>query len=221
MRRRDVIIGAGAAAAGSLSTAAADSVSRCKTVIVGDAGVGKTCALQAFATGNFESTYNPTRLNSNTTLPCTTSGLPAELDIWDVSGHEEYDNLRPLSYPQTDVFIIAFAIDSYTSLSNVQSKWHPEIDHYAPGRPVILAGMKSDLRLPNAQAIVTTASANQVAEAMHAIAYLECSARSRVGLTELFEAALLSGFQMNVDVSWPHLQRTAPRLPGPRRRVRP
>ena len=37
------------------------------------------------------------------------------LGLWDTSGQEDYDRLRPLSYPQTDVFIICFSIKSFYS----------------------------------------------------------------------------------------------------------
>jgi GTPase SAR1 family protein len=45
-----------------------------------------------------------------------------ELALWDTAGQEEYDRLRPLSYPETDVILIGFAIDYPVSLANVQDK---------------------------------------------------------------------------------------------------
>lgn len=44
-----------------------------------------------------------------------------ELALWDTAGQEDYDRLRPLSYPDAHVFLICFAIDNPGSLSNV---WH-------------------------------------------------------------------------------------------------
>jgi Ras-related C3 botulinum toxin substrate 1 len=37
-------------------------------------------------------------------------------------GQEDYDRLRPLSYPQTDVFLICFSLVSPPSFENVKSK---------------------------------------------------------------------------------------------------
>ena len=44
------------------------------------------------------------------------------LQLWDTAGQEEYDRLRPLSYPDSHVILICFAIDSPDSLDNVQEK---------------------------------------------------------------------------------------------------
>ena len=47
---------------------------------------------------------------------------PISLGLWDTAGQEDYDRLRPLSYPQTDVFLICFAIVSPPSFDNVKAK---------------------------------------------------------------------------------------------------
>jgi GTPase SAR1 family protein len=45
-----------------------------------------------------------------------------ELQFWDTSGIEDYDTFRPLSYPDSHVIVICFAIDSPDSFDNVQEK---------------------------------------------------------------------------------------------------
>ena len=49
-------------------------------------------------------------------------GKHIELALWDTAGQEEYDRLRPLSYPESDVILIVFSIDFPVSLANVQDK---------------------------------------------------------------------------------------------------
>jgi len=38
------------------------------------------------------------------------------------AGQEDYDRLRPLSYPQTDVFLVCFSVVSPSSFENVKEK---------------------------------------------------------------------------------------------------
>jgi small GTP-binding protein len=45
-----------------------------------------------------------------------------ELALWDTAGQEDFDRLRPLSYNDTDVILVVFAINHRPSLLNVQDK---------------------------------------------------------------------------------------------------
>jgi GTPase SAR1 family protein len=73
-------------------------------------------------------------------------GKPINLGLWDTAGQEDYDRLRPLSYPQTDVFLVCFSVVAPASYDNVKTKWHPEVSHHCPNTPTILVGLKMDLR---------------------------------------------------------------------------
>ena len=73
-------------------------------------------------------------------------GKPIQLGLWDTAGQEDYDRLRPLSYPQTDVFLVCYSIISRSSYENVRTKWIPEIKHHVPEAPFLIVGTKVDLR---------------------------------------------------------------------------
>ncbi|KAI9293048.1 hypothetical protein K502DRAFT_351384 [Neoconidiobolus thromboides FSU 785] len=170
---------------------------RKKLVIVGDGGCGKTCLLVVFATNEFPKTYVPT-VFENYMAQVKVDGKKIELALWDTAGQEDYDRLRPLSYPDTNVLIIAFSIASQLSLKNVIERWHPEISHFALGVPFLLVGLKSDLRkdLPTlteldrlGQAPVSEQQGISTARQIGAVKYLECSARTREGVDQVFQSA--------------------------------
>ena len=46
-----------------------------------------------------------------------------------ISGQEDYDRLRPLSYPQTDVFLVCFSVVSPSSFENVKEKVNKQLSH--------------------------------------------------------------------------------------------
>lgn len=126
-------------------------------------------------------------------------GKPISLGLWDTAGQEDYDRLRPLSYPQTDVFLICFSIVSPPSFDNVKAKWFPEIEHHAPSVPIILVGTKLDLREDKAtmdslgqkrMEPVSYEQALQVAKEIRAHKYLECSALTQRNLKSVFDEAI-------------------------------
>jgi GTPase SAR1 family protein len=43
-----------------------------------------------------------------------------------IAGQEDFDELRPLSYPDSHVFILGFDVSNVTSLENIESKWIKE-----------------------------------------------------------------------------------------------
>jgi small GTP-binding protein len=165
---------------------------RKKLVIVGDGAVGKTCLLIVFSKDQFPEVYVPT-VFENYVADIEVDGKQIELALWDTAGQEDYDRLRPLSYPDTDVIIIAFSIDNPDSLENVPEKWIPEVKHFCPNVPIILVGTKKDLRDDPSkmkQEPVKTEEGKAMAEKIGAVAYLETSAKTKEDVREVFESCV-------------------------------
>ncbi|CAI2356614.1 unnamed protein product [Caenorhabditis sp. 36 PRJEB53466] len=171
-----------------------------KCVVVGDGTVGKTCMLISYTTDSFPVQYVPTVFD-NYSAQMTLDGNVVNLGLWDTAGQEDYDRLRPLSYPQTDVFILCFSVVSPVSFDNVASKWIPEIRQHCPDAPVILVGTKLDLRdepeplrvlQSEGKAPISKTQGLKMAQRIKAVKYLECSALTQQGLTQVFEDAVRS-----------------------------
>jgi len=172
-------------------------VQRIKLVVVGDGACGKTCLLIVFSKDNFPEVYVPT-VFENYVADQQVDGKLIELALCDTAGQEDYDRLRPLSYPDTNVLLICFSVDSPDSLENVPEKWVPEVRHFCPGVPFVLVGCKKDLRHHPAtiaelqkmsMSPVSHKEAKDCAERIQAYAYLECSAKTKDNVQEVFEEA--------------------------------
>ncbi|KAJ3277096.1 hypothetical protein HDV01_000148 [Terramyces sp. JEL0728] len=150
----------------------------------------------AYEQGYFDERYVPT-IFDNTVHDTVIDGQLCELSLWDTAGQEDYDNLRPLSYSDTDVVLICFAIDSPDSLDNVATKWHQEVLRLCRTVPIFLVGLKADLRSDpetilklkkQDEAPVKYEDGIRVAASIGA-QYIECSAKTRQGVPNVFEVA--------------------------------
>ena len=118
-----------------------------------------------------------------------------------MSFQEDYDRLRLLSYPGTDIFLVNFSVVRPDSFTNVQERWIPELKEHSPNVPVVLVGTQSDLRddmqtleylSKRKQKPVTTAQGEKLAKKIGAESYLECSALTQKGLKSVFDTAILA-----------------------------
>ena|SRR3990167_4269536 len=116
-----------------------------KLVCVGDGATGKTSLLIAYIHNNFAMDYIPTYIDISEVTVWNVD-TRYKLSMWDTAGGGDYDTLRPLSYPQTDVFIITFSCVSPASYEHARVKWFPEISHYCPNTPFFIVATKLDLR---------------------------------------------------------------------------
>ena len=169
-----------------------------KCVVVGDGAVGKTCMLLSYAKNDFPSDYVPTVFD-NFAANVMWKNQTVQLGLWDTAGQEDYDRLRPLSYPDTHVFLVCFSVISKTSYSNVKTKWVPELRQHSPNTPIILVGTKLDLRDDQNALLklkqknvdpITHAEGQVMADDIFAYAYRECSAKTQKGIQQVFNEAI-------------------------------
>jgi len=195
-----------------------------KVTVVGDGAVGKTCLLLSFSSGQFPGEYIPTIFDNHSAM-LMVDGRAVNLSLWDTAGQEDYDRLRPLSYPQTDVFIVCYSVVSPNSLNNVRNKWLPELYTHAPGVPILLVGTKADMRqLDDPRDVpgydhatkrvrsVNETEALSVVEKYSLHGHMETSARRMTGVKETFDTAVRIGRKVRNDQA--KLRRRAGRRSG-------
>jgi Rho family protein len=166
-------------------------------VIVGDEGCGKTSLLARFTLGYFPTHYVPTVFEHYVT-DCWVDGISVQLTLWDTAGQEDYESVSPVAYSQSHVVIIGFSVDNSESLENVWRKWIEEAKERRPGIPVILVGLKKDLRedalgtdeiRKESLKFVTSREGAEIAGLYGARTYLECSSLTGEGVDNVFKVA--------------------------------
>jgi len=175
----------------------ADSVMKRKLVIIGDGACGKTSLLSVFTLGYFPKRYIPT-VFENYVTDCRVDGKLVQLALWDTAGQEDYERLRPLAYAKAHVILIGFSIDSPDSFENVKAKWAEEARDRCPSTPLILVGLKKDLRddpqaieemRRKSQRFISQKDGMDMKEVIGARKYIECSSLTGDGVDDVFEAA--------------------------------
>lgn len=171
-----------------------------KCVVVGDGAVGKTCLLMSYANDAFPEEYVPTVFD-HYAVSVNVGGKQYLLGLYDTAGQEDYDRLRPLSYPMTDVFLICFSVVNPASFQNVREEWVPELQEYAPSVPYLLIGTQIDLR-DDPKTIaklndmkekpIVTEQGQKLAKEIGACCYVECSALTQKGLKTVFDEAIIA-----------------------------
>jgi len=170
---------------------------RKKLVVVGDGACGKTSLLLVQSGKPFPEGYVPT-VFENYLSAFWVDNKPVELTLWDTAGQEDYDRLRPLSYPDADIVLICFSIGYPESYYNVDEKWHPETRHFCDDVPTVLVGLKKDLRDDpetieelgkKHQKPVTKDQGEKMANEIGALRYVEVSAKTGENVNELFRIA--------------------------------
>ncbi|KFV77025.1 Rho-related GTP-binding protein RhoE [Dryobates pubescens] len=176
---------------------------KCKIVVVGDSQCGKTALLHVFAKDCFPESYVPP-VFENYTASFEIDTQRIELSLWDTSGSPYYDNVRPLSYPDSDAVLICFDISRPETLDSVLKKasWKGEIQEFCPNTKMLLVGCKSDLRTDvstlvelsnHRQTPVSYDQGANMAKQIGAATYIECSAlQSENSVRDIFHVATLA-----------------------------
>uniref|UniRef100_A0A8D8K8C2 Cdc42 homolog n=1 Tax=Culex pipiens TaxID=7175 RepID=A0A8D8K8C2_CULPI len=180
-----------------------------KCVVLGDGFVGKTCMLMSYTVNQFPVTRcKPATLHSYQ-VPFTIGDDPWTLQLISIVGQHDFDRLRLLTYPETDVFLVCFSVVNPDSFQNVRKLWVPELRQHCPGTPFLLVGTQIDRRqeigvLKRLTRLrlkpVTRRQGVGMAREVRSLGYVECSALTQRGLQDVFDRAILAALDISGDL---------------------
>ena len=127
-----------------MSEVSQDPIS-CKTILVGDSGVGKTSII-----GRYLNKFNE---NQQATIGASFSNKLENLDgneilfeIWDTAGQERYRSVNTLFYQDAYICILVYDITSKKSFESLRNYWYDAVkEHGNNGLIFHVAGNKNDL----------------------------------------------------------------------------
>ena len=182
-----------------------------KVVVVGEGAVGKTAMTVTYAHKYFPTEYTATVFDNYPT-DIEVGGVQINMNIWDTGGLDEFEDLRKLTYPGTDVFVVCFDLTNGDSRENILNVWIPDLrERVGQTTPIILVGTKSERSFippPMSKGsqfygdpegyesyhITSYKQGVQLAKKIGAAKYLECSAKNNDGLEAVFHEAAKIGF---------------------------
>ncbi|MFW9773626.1 MAG: Rab family GTPase [Candidatus Heimdallarchaeota archaeon] len=158
-----------------------------KTIIAGNAGVGKTTLLHQYIRGEFRPDIQTT-IGSNffvkyVQIPQVKSFIT--LQIWDLAGQERFKWVRQAFYKGAKGIVYMFDLTRRDTFENLQF-WKKEIENIIGSKPNILVGNKLDLIGPEMRC-VTSEELNNLKNSLSSTAYFEASAKFGQGIDEIFD----------------------------------
>ena len=158
-----------------------------KVVLLGEAGVGKTCIISRFVNNLYDD-----KTTSNLTPAFTTktmkfarlNGKEIRFDLWDTAGQERFRSVTKSLYRDAKVIILVYDITEKETFNEVKDYWYEQIKLNSANDVILcLAGNKCDLY---ENEVITEEEGKELAKEMGAIFKLT-SSKEKVGINELFQ----------------------------------
>lgn len=158
-----------------------------KMIVIGDAGVGKSCLTMKATKNIFEDFYSATVGFEFFTFNVQLNNTYVRLQIWDTCGQEIYRSLISSFYRSSMLAMMVYSIDDMNSFLHIDT-WVKEVKSQGhPDVKIFLIGNKADLEEKRK---VPTERAKQYAEENKFNFFMETSAKTGYNAKEVFiEAA--------------------------------
>ncbi|ORX59131.1 P-loop containing nucleoside triphosphate hydrolase protein [Piromyces finnis] len=169
-----------------------------KIVIIGDSQVGKDLLIFNYTTNKGIKDYKQTSYD-NYEVTINISNHPCKLELTSVLASAEYERFRPLSYANTDVFLMCYNVNDEETMNSVRNKWYPEIHKFCPGTPYILVGTQKDRIKDEKKLEEIDKAGKKLAKEIKAVNFISCSADTGEGIKDVFNKAIIAALDPGTD----------------------
>lgn len=115
-----------------------------KVVLIGNAGVGKTCLVRRFTQGVFPPGQGATIGVDFMIKTVEVDGLKIKLQIWDTAGQERFRSITQSYYRSAHALILVYDVAAQPSFDCLPH-WLREVEEYASPKVLrVLVGNKTD-----------------------------------------------------------------------------
>ena len=101
----------------------------CKTILIGEAGVGKTSIIARYINNKYEegimSTHGANYISKNVEFEEYNESI--NFQIWDTAGQEKYRGLTKIFYKDAKIIILVYDISSRKSFEEIKNYWYKQI----------------------------------------------------------------------------------------------
>ena len=154
-----------------------------KLLVVGDAGVGKTCLITRFVDDVFSSTCKSTIGVDFKATSVEMDGKQVQLQVWDTAGQERFRALTTSYYRGAHGVILVYDVNEQASFDHLQS-WIKDVDHYSGEEVVkLLIGNKDDQ--PDRKCIDPSVAREFAKD--HEMLFMETSAMRAINVAAAFK----------------------------------
>lgn len=168
-----------------------------KVVLIGDAGVGKTCIVQRFKTGTWLEMQGSTIGVDFCMKTVEINGKKIKLQVWDTAGQERFRTITQSYYRSANGVLCAFDVTRESSFQNV-ARWMEDIQKYcAPDVIKILIGNKTDLKDSR---VISSEDAEKCSEHWGMLEYIETSAKDNRNIEGVFRRMAAELLQRHSDL---------------------